>query len=74
MAVEMAIRASATPRPSLPPPKLSLKPPKFRPTSVYLPTSTTISLLGIFTSPIEAKAFSLSKDQIVSSLSEVKTV
>ncbi|KAM2076526.1 hypothetical protein ACFX1T_039251 [Malus domestica] len=73
MAVEMAIRASATPRPSLPPPKLSLKPPKFRPTSVSLPTSTTISLLGLFTSPIEAKAFSLSKDQIVSSLTEERT-
>ncbi|KAM1036229.1 hypothetical protein ACFX13_040008 [Malus domestica] len=74
MAVEMAIRASATPRPSLPPPKLSLKPPKFRPTSVSLPTSTTISLLGLFTSPIEAKAFSLSKDQIVSSLTEERTM
>ncbi|KAM0979996.1 hypothetical protein ACFX13_016036 [Malus domestica] len=77
MAVEMAIRASATPRPSLPQPspatpKLSLKPPKFRPTSVSLPTSTTISLLALFTSPIEAKAFSLSKDQIVSSLTEVE--
>ncbi|XP_068304829.1 calcium sensing receptor, chloroplastic-like [Pyrus communis] len=72
MAVEMAIRASATPRPALPPPKLPLKPPKFRPTSVSLPTSTTIFLLGLFTSPIEAKAFSLSKDQIVSSLTEVE--
>ncbi|XP_068308161.1 calcium sensing receptor, chloroplastic [Pyrus communis] len=74
MAVEMAIRASATPRPSLSQPspatpKLSLKP---RPTSVSLPTSTTISLLALFTSPIEAKAFSLSKDQIVSSLTEVE--
>ncbi|PQM37567.1 calcium sensing receptor chloroplastic [Prunus yedoensis var. nudiflora] len=79
MAVEMAIRASATPRPSLPPPspslsattKCSLKP-KFRPTSVSLPTSTTISLLALFTSPFEAQAFSLSKDQIVSSLTEVE--
>ncbi|PQM41158.1 calcium sensing receptor chloroplastic [Prunus yedoensis var. nudiflora] len=78
MAVEMAIRASATPRPSLPPSpslsattKCSLKP-KFRPTSVSLPTSTTISLLALFTSPFEAKALSLSKDQIVSSLTEVE--
>lgn len=80
MAVEMAIRASATPRPSLPPSpspslsattKCSLKP-KFRPTSVSLPTST-ISLLALFTSPFEAQAFSLSKDQIVSSLTEVNT-
>ncbi|XP_008244069.1 PREDICTED: calcium sensing receptor, chloroplastic [Prunus mume] len=80
MAVEMVIRASATPRPSLPPSpspslsattKCSLKP-KFRPTSVSLPTSTTISLLALFTSPFEAKALSLSKDQIVSSLTEVE--
>ncbi|CAB4281211.1 unnamed protein product [Prunus armeniaca] len=78
MAVEMAIRASATPRPSLPPSpslsattKRSLKP-KFRPTPVSLPKSTTISLLALFTSPLEAKALSLSKDQIVSSLTEVE--
>ncbi|ONI09036.1 hypothetical protein PRUPE_5G213600 [Prunus persica] len=79
MALEMAIRASATPRPSLPPSpspslsattKCSLKP-KFRPTSVSLPTST-ISLCALFTSPFEAQAFSLSKDQIVSSLTEVE--
>ncbi|XP_061988884.1 calcium sensing receptor, chloroplastic [Rosa rugosa] len=89
MAVEMAIRASVTPRPhiSLPPPsspspssssssssstpKFSFKP-QFRPISVSLPTSTTLSLLALFTSPFEAKAFSLSKDQIVSSLTEVE--
>ncbi|XP_050377495.1 calcium sensing receptor, chloroplastic [Argentina anserina] len=93
MAVEMAIRASVTPRPQLSPshssplpsssssssssspasstPKLCFKP-QFRPISLSLPTSTTLSLLALFTSPSEARAFSLSKDQIVSSLNEVE--
>lgn len=84
MAVEMAIRASVTtprphlslPSPSLSPsssstPKFSFKP-QFRPITVSLPTSTTLSLLALFTSPFEAKAFSLSKDQIVSSLTQVE--
>ncbi|XP_040997252.1 calcium sensing receptor, chloroplastic [Juglans microcarpa x Juglans regia] len=78
MAMELAIRASATPRPSLPSSSsLSSKPisssrPHFRPISVSLPTSTTISLLALFTPPREAKALSLPKDQIVSSLTEVE--
>ncbi|XP_021611753.1 calcium sensing receptor, chloroplastic [Manihot esculenta] len=82
MAAEMALRSSysssATARLSLPPPPSTTSPskpsffkPLLRPISVSLPTSTTISFLAVF-SPHEAKAFTLSKDQIVSSLTEVE--
>uniref|UniRef100_A0A2N9F3M1 Uncharacterized protein n=1 Tax=Fagus sylvatica TaxID=28930 RepID=A0A2N9F3M1_FAGSY len=80
MAMELAIRASATPRLSLPTtssisstPRASSRP-QFRPTSVSLPASmtTSISLLTLFTPPHEAKALSLPKDQMVSSLTEVE--
>ncbi|XP_015883197.3 calcium sensing receptor, chloroplastic [Ziziphus jujuba] len=77
MAMEMAIRASAVQRPPQSPPSRSSTPratfkPQLRATSVSLPASTTISLLAIFTPLNEAKALSLSKDQIVSSLDEVE--
>ncbi|KAL5544826.1 hypothetical protein UlMin_008610 [Ulmus minor] len=74
MAMEMAIRASATIKPPLShssSPKAFLKP-KFRPSSVSLPASTTITLLGLFSPIHEAKALTLSKDEIVSSLNEVE--
>ncbi|XVE54608.1 hypothetical protein DITRI_Ditri03aG0095500 [Diplodiscus trichospermus] len=51
--------------------KASLKT-QFKPVSLSLPTSTTLSLLALFSLPHEAKAFSLSKEQIVSSLTEVE--
>ncbi|WCJ22030.1 Calcium sensing receptor chloroplastic [Euphorbia peplus] len=55
--------------------KLPLKP-QLRPISLSLPlTSTTIFLLPLLTSTYEAKAFTLSKDEIVSTLTQVeKTV
>lgn len=71
----MAIRASAIPR-HHPPPSLpssshrSDSKSQFRPISVSLPASTTLSLLALFSSPYEARA--LNKDQIVSSLNEVE--
>ncbi|XVF11687.1 hypothetical protein REPUB_Repub08aG0049100 [Reevesia pubescens] len=91
MAVQMAIRVSATARLSLPPSsssssstsplpsvassittiKASLKT-QFTPISLSLPTSTTLSLLALFALPHEAKAVSLSKEQIFSSLTEVE--
>ncbi|XP_059453780.1 calcium sensing receptor, chloroplastic [Corylus avellana] len=79
--MELTIRASATPRLSLPTPsspsstlRASFRQ-QFRPISVSLPTSTTISLLALFTPSHEAKALTLSKDQIVSTLTDVeKTV
>ncbi|KAJ7956552.1 Calcium sensing receptor chloroplastic [Quillaja saponaria] len=76
--MEMAIRASAAPRPSLQsPPSLSptlkvFSRPQCKPTFVSLPTSTTISLLALFAPLHEAKAISLSKEQVVSSLTEVE--
>ncbi|GLU13313.1 hypothetical protein SLE2022_299530 [Rubroshorea leprosula] len=45
---------------------------QFRPISLSLPASATISLLALLSPPHEAKAVSLSKDQIVSSLTEVE--
>uniref|UniRef100_A0A5B6YHD0 Putative extracellular calcium sensing receptor n=1 Tax=Davidia involucrata TaxID=16924 RepID=A0A5B6YHD0_DAVIN len=81
----MAVIASATTRPPLPPPPTSVSsPPRtlslskttpkagFRPTSVSLPTSTTLSLFALFTAPHDAKALGLPKDQIVSSLTQVE--
>lgn len=77
MATKMAIRASAIPR-HHPPPSLpssshrSDSKSQFRPISVSLPASTTLSLLALFSSPYEARA--LNKDQIVSSLNEVSII
>ncbi|KAH7858090.1 hypothetical protein Vadar_019866 [Vaccinium darrowii] len=82
----MALRASATIRHPLPPPLPPPPPPRspslsktasrtqFRPSSVPLPiTSTTLSLFALFTlPPLEANALSLSKEQIVSSLTQVE--
>ncbi|XP_039020235.1 calcium sensing receptor, chloroplastic-like isoform X2 [Hibiscus syriacus] len=78
MAVQMAIRVSATARLSLPPPsspsvtsssstsnKASLR-------TQSKPISTSLSLLALLFLPHEAKAISLSKEQIVSSLTEVE--
>ncbi|GFZ12197.1 calcium sensing receptor [Actinidia rufa] len=81
----MALRASATVRPPLPLPPSSPSPPprtlsfskyapkaQLKPSSISLPTSTTLSLFALFTAPNEAKALSLSKEQIVSSLTQVE--
>ncbi|KAI3777488.1 hypothetical protein L1987_47288 [Smallanthus sonchifolius] len=85
-AVVMALRASPTarlhhhsPPPSPSPPKTltPFKPtprPQLRPdsSSLSLSTSTTLSLLALFTTPIEANAFTISKDDIVSSITQVE--
>ncbi|KAF8005785.1 hypothetical protein BT93_K0155 [Corymbia citriodora subsp. variegata] len=75
----MAMRASssaaaATSRAScsLSRPAQSHRPQLLRPISVSLPTSTTLSLFALFSPPHEARAVSLSKDQIVSSITEVE--
>ncbi|KAK3040890.1 hypothetical protein RJ639_027885 [Escallonia herrerae] len=81
----MALRASATTRPPLPPPSFPTPPPprtlvlsktahkpQFRPSSLSIQTSTALSLFALFTSPHEAKSLSLSKDQIVSSITQVE--
>ncbi|CAL5374386.1 unnamed protein product [Camellia sinensis] len=81
----MALRATATTRPSLPSPPSSPFPPprtlslsknssksQFRHSSASLPISTTLSLFALFSTPHEAKALSLSNDQIVSSLTQVE--
>ncbi|XP_021905614.1 calcium sensing receptor, chloroplastic [Carica papaya] len=84
MAMDMAIRSSFTTKlplhssssssssasPSISPRACCKN--QLKPISVSLPTSTTISLLALFTPPHEAKAATLSKDQIVSSLNEVE--
>ncbi|XP_015944026.1 calcium sensing receptor, chloroplastic [Arachis duranensis] len=83
-----AIMASATPRPSLPIPTPSSSssspssstlvsnsklPLLKRSSHITLPTSTTISLLALFSPPHEAKAaLTIPKDQIVSSLNDVE--
>ncbi|XP_038896074.1 calcium sensing receptor, chloroplastic [Benincasa hispida] len=75
MAMKMAITASTIPK-HHPPPSLpssshrSDSKSQFRPISVSLPASTTLSLLALFSSPYDARA--LNKDQIVSSLNEVE--
>ncbi|KAF8378494.1 hypothetical protein HHK36_029836 [Tetracentron sinense] len=80
--MEVAFRAAATARP--PPlstlscaPRASFlsKPTSrahIRPTSLSLPTSTSISLLALFTAPQNSMAFNFPKEQIVSSLTEVE--
>lgn len=84
MAVLMAVRCpSANAKPSLSSPssssssssqkafsKAQVKPNQV----VLLPKSTAISLLALFAAPHDAKAVSLAKDQIVSSLTEVNKI
>ena len=78
MAMEIAIRSSFTtrlsPRSTSSTTKPSFfKPHPLRPISVSLPTSTlTISLLSLFAPPNEAKALTISKDQVVSTLTDVR--
>ncbi|XP_030521718.2 LOW QUALITY PROTEIN: calcium sensing receptor, chloroplastic [Rhodamnia argentea] len=50
----------------------SQRPQLLRPIAVSLPTSTTLSLFALFSPPREARAVSLPKDQIVSSITEVE--
>ncbi|XP_057416166.1 calcium sensing receptor, chloroplastic [Lotus japonicus] len=73
--MEISAMASPSPRPSLPtttPHRVSTfcMLPQLRRSHISLPTSTTISLLALFAPPNEAKA--ISKDQIVSSLTQVE--
>lgn len=78
MAMEITAMSSLpTPKPSLPSPSTlphtitTFSKPQLR--RISLPTSTTISLLTLFTPPNEARAaVNISKDQIVSSLTQVK--
>ncbi|KAK9111937.1 hypothetical protein Scep_019456 [Stephania cephalantha] len=83
--MELALRASAAPSPastsrSHPHKSYSLikpTPPRtqFKPISVSLPTtSAALSLLALFTSPNDAKALAISKDQIMSSITQVESV
>ncbi|XP_027329508.1 calcium sensing receptor, chloroplastic [Abrus precatorius] len=78
--MEITAMASATPRPSLPTPP-STSPhtvttfckPQLRRPNIALPTSTTISLIALFSPPNEAKAaVTIAKDQIVSSITQVE--
>ncbi|KAK9135207.1 hypothetical protein Syun_014537 [Stephania yunnanensis] len=83
--MELALRASAAPSPastsrSHPHKSYSLIKPtppstQFKPISVSLPTtSAALSLLALFTSPNDAKALAISKDQIMSSITQVESV
>ncbi|KAE8676920.1 Calcium sensing receptor [Hibiscus syriacus] len=72
MAVQMAIRVSATARLSLPPPSSSSTSNKAFLRTQSKPISTSLSLLALLSLPHEARAISLSKEQIVSSLTEVE--
>ncbi|KAJ8452216.1 hypothetical protein Cgig2_006021 [Carnegiea gigantea] len=88
MAMEMALRASSTMKAHLQPPssspslspaqkafisKPNSKLAQLKPAHVlFLPTSASLSLLALFTSPIEAKAVSLPKEELVSSLTQVE--
>ncbi|KAH0870428.1 hypothetical protein HID58_077450 [Brassica napus] len=71
---EMAMKSSVTTAKLTLPPSSSSCKKRARQVSVALPTTTSISLLSVFSSPPpEAKAaVSISKDQIVSSLTEVE--
>ncbi|KAH9627537.1 hypothetical protein KSS87_008392 [Heliosperma pusillum] len=79
--MEMAVRASSSIKPSFPPSshktllskshsnlKLHSKQAQF----LLFPTSTSLSLLTLFTTPFEAKAVTLPKDQLVSSLTQAE--
>ncbi|XP_076947688.1 calcium sensing receptor, chloroplastic-like [Bidens hawaiensis] len=76
----MAFRAPATAKlhhhsppktliPFKPAPKTQLRPDS---SPLSLSTSTSLSLLALFTAPIEANAFTISKDDIVSSITQVE--
>ncbi|XP_076915477.1 calcium sensing receptor, chloroplastic-like [Bidens hawaiensis] len=76
----MALRAPATAKlhhhsppktiiPFKPTPKTQLRPDS---SPLSLSTSTSLSLLALFTAPIEANAFTISKDDIVSSVTQVE--
>ncbi|CAI9113444.1 OLC1v1014048C1 [Oldenlandia corymbosa var. corymbosa] len=82
----MALRASATAKPPLPPPPalpsspspklfvpIKAVPLKSNQLQVALPTSTTLSLLASFAAPNGARAIALPKEQIVSSLDQVES-
>ncbi|OWM90331.1 calcium sensing receptor, chloroplastic [Punica granatum] len=60
------------PRPSLDEKKKKKKKAQFKPVSVALPTSASLSLLALFSPPYDARAVTLPKDQIVSSITEVE--
>lgn len=47
---------------------------QFQSVPVFLPTSASLSLLYLFSTPLEARAVNLPKDQIVSSINEVNEV
>lgn len=67
--------SSSPPKVWVPPVKLPQKnqsKSKTAPLIVSLPTSTSLSLFALFTIPHDAKALSLPKEQIVSSLNQVK--
>ncbi|KAL2935898.1 Calcium sensing receptor chloroplastic [Bienertia sinuspersici] len=78
--MEMALTASASTKPALPSSsssktllskqnsKLQLKPAQLH----FFPTSASLSLLTLFTSPLEAKSVALPKEQLVSSLTQVE--
>uniref|UniRef100_A0A7N0SVZ9 Rhodanese domain-containing protein n=1 Tax=Kalanchoe fedtschenkoi TaxID=63787 RepID=A0A7N0SVZ9_KALFE len=77
--MEMVLRASATPRPSLssssrPKPTTTIipnnKPPQLLKSSS--PATLSLSLFALFTPPHEAHALTLSKDQIVSSVTQME--
>ncbi|KAL9690015.1 hypothetical protein QQ045_010408 [Rhodiola kirilowii] len=75
MAMQMVLRASTTPTPSTSPrPKATiiLKPQLLKPTASASLPLTSASLFALFTAPHEAQALTLSKDQIVSSLTEME--
>ncbi|KAL8132564.1 calcium sensing receptor, chloroplastic [Apium graveolens] len=75
----MALRASATARPPISSPprtssptKTTQKPQIFKPKTVSISTTNTLSLIALFTAPLDAKAISLPKEQIVSSITQVE--
>ncbi|KAM7475409.1 hypothetical protein LguiB_022652 [Lonicera macranthoides] len=80
----MALRASAVATTPLPPPPSSISsrprtfslskttPPKPQFNNISLQTSTTLSLFALFNAPHQAQALTLSKEQIVSSLTQVE--
>lgn len=74
----MALRASATARPPISSPprtssptKTTQKPQIFKPKSISVSTANTLSLIALFTAPLDATALTLSKEQIVSSITQV---
>ncbi|GMH21883.1 hypothetical protein Nepgr_023726 [Nepenthes gracilis] len=83
--MEIVTRASAVSRPPIAPPpcsnsslqrtiaipRLNSKT-QLKPANISLPTATTLSLLALFTTSPEARAFSFSKEKIVSSLTQVE--